>query len=164
MVVGVFVPCYGSSILEFWMEHESLMLRVLCCSTRLAKEVPAKKEPFFEGSVAVCLAFFRFLRKEEPRSCNHSQNSGGILEDPLRNAQPSCHRCQAVTTATMPLQLLPPCHRRRAAAKLLPPPHHHQAAAAASTAVCCCTATTAATSNVVVLPQPPPSCCRRSAL
>ena len=57
VVVGVFVPCYGSSILEFWMEHESLMLRVLCCSTRLAKEVPAKKEPIFEGFFAVCLAF-----------------------------------------------------------------------------------------------------------
>jgi hypothetical protein len=59
VVVGVFVPCYGScSILEFWTEHESLMLRVLYCSMRLAKEDPAKKEPIFEGSFAVCLAFF----------------------------------------------------------------------------------------------------------
>ena len=58
MVVGVFVPCYGSSILEFWTEHDSLMLRVSYCSMKLAKEVPAKKEPIFKGSFAVCLAFF----------------------------------------------------------------------------------------------------------
>ena len=62
MVVGVFVPCYGSLILEFWKEHESLMLRILYCIMRLAKEVPTEWEPIFEGSFAVCLAFFLFLR------------------------------------------------------------------------------------------------------
>ena len=62
VVIGVFVLCYGFSILEFWMEHESLMMRILSCSMRLAKEVPvlAEKEPIFEGSFAVCLAFLGF--------------------------------------------------------------------------------------------------------
>ena len=89
VVVGVFVLCYGScSILEFRTEHESLMLRVSYCSMRLAKEVPAKKELIFEGSFAVCLAFFRFPRKEEPHSCNFKgpfpefrRNSGGFLKE-----------------------------------------------------------------------------------
>ena len=58
VVVGVFVPCYGFLILEFWMEHKNLMLRTSDFSTTLAKEVPAKIEPIFEGSFAVCPTFF----------------------------------------------------------------------------------------------------------
>ena len=34
------------------------MLRILYCNMSLAKEVPAEKEPIFEGSFVVCLAFF----------------------------------------------------------------------------------------------------------
>jgi hypothetical protein len=58
MDVGVFVPCYGSSILEFLTEHECLMSWISYCSMSLAKKVPAEKEPIFKGPFAVSLAFF----------------------------------------------------------------------------------------------------------
>ncbi len=82
VVVGVFVPCYGFSILEFWMEHKNLMLRISYFSMRLAKEVLAKMEPIFEGSFAVCRNHVPAISKAR------SQNSRGIPEDSLRNTQP----------------------------------------------------------------------------
>ncbi len=88
MVTSIFAPCYGSSILEFWTEHECLMLWILYCSMSLAKEVMAEKEPILKVPLWCVWLFFRFLRKEEPRSGNFKRplpvfwrNSGGFLKE-----------------------------------------------------------------------------------